>query len=466
MSGTSYLTVAGGGTANIHSGILSVPSSLGSTVNSLLQTYLNGVTTAVNAGTEGFANYNAVNGTVVSVSGSGSSYLEEITNTDSVGASVAGAPLAGVISVNSAATDLVVQAPGSLTVSGSSTTNFALFGASSNVNYSVSGGTGTIVAAGGSNNIFATSANDSVVSAGNDTLHFSSASAGDETINAVGNATTRVFLGGADAATVKASGNSTASVVFLPRAGGNLDFINNSSGAQTVYSGTYTVAGSGGSTVQEFTANSVTAFGGAGGGVFVGGSAGFNSLIGGTGNATLVGGGQGDILSTGGANNILYTGNGSETLLGGGVANTFTMGVEDVGIGTIRAVGDLASAGGSGQQNFLLGQLSATTLTGSTVSGASNVYDVLGNYTTTGGQGVTFSGGDFTITDFGAHDTIFLLNGSFTTTAGAASVQTVQAAIGGGGSQILLTDGTVITLKGVSTNQVVVGAGGHQINFQ
>ena len=264
--------------------------------------------------------------------------------------------------------DLVVQASGSLTVSGSSVTGMAVFGASSNVTYSVNGGAGTIVAAGGVDSIYATNASDSVISGGNDTISFSAVSAGNETVDALG-------------------------------------------------------------------------------------------------NATLIGGGQGDILSTGGASNVLFVGNGAETMLGGGGANSFFLGTEDVGIGTIRAVGDLASAGGSGAQSFVLGQLGATTLTGSTVTGASNVYDVLGTYTTLGGQGVTFSGSDFTITDFGAHDTINLLNGSYNTGTGAPSVESVQAALGGG-SQILLTDGTVITLKGVSASNVHVGVSGHQITLQ
>ncbi|MDE2238494.1 MAG: hypothetical protein KGJ73_01020 [Rhodospirillales bacterium] len=462
MSGTSYLTVAGGGSTNLHSGVLSVPSTLGTTVNSLLQTYLDGVSGSVAGGSAGFENLNAI-GTGGTVAGSGSTFLEEITNSDSTGASVGGT-FSGVVSVNPAATTLVVQYPGNLSLSGSSGTNLALFGAASNVNYTVSGGSGaSIVAAGGNDAFYISNASDAVTFAGNDTVVFTSGTsgAGNETVNAVGNATTSVFIGGSDAATVTASDSAQASVVFLPRAGGNLDFINNSSSAQTVFSGLYTVSGGG----TEYTSNSITVFGGAGGGFYVGGSAGFNSLNGGTGNSTLVGGGGGDILSTGGANNVLFSGNGSETLIGGGGTNSFFLGVEDVGIGTIRAVGDLASATGSGSQNFILGQLSATTLTGSTVTGASNVYDVLGTYTTTGGQAVTLGGSDFTITDFGANSTINLLNGSFNTGAGAPSVETVQPAIGGGSTQILLNDGTVITLKGVSTSQVSAPVGGHSITF-
>jgi hypothetical protein len=459
MSGTAMLTV--GGAFDGHTGVLSVPSSLSSSTNSILQTYLDGLSGSVTGGSATFENDDVAAGVVDSVAGSGTNFFEEITNTDSVGATTGGSA-AGVVSVTAGVTNLVAQDPGSVTVAGVSSTLFALFGANSNVAYSVDGGAGSIFAAGGNDSIFvAGSAQDTVASAGNDTINFNGTN-GSGVIDATGNATTRVYVGGSDVATVTASGNSQASVVFLPLAGGNLDFINNSSAAQTIYSGSFTTAGGG----SIFAVNAVTAFGGSGGGFFVGGRGGFNVLNGGTGDSTLVGGGAGDILTTGGQQNFLYTGSGAETLIGGGVNNGFSVGLEDVGIGTVKAVGDLVSAGGSGAQNFVLGQLSSTTLTGSTVTGASNTYAVLGTFTTTGGEAVSMTGGDFTITDFGASDNIFLLNGSNDTGAGAPSVETVQSAIGGGGSQILLTDGTVITLKGVAASDVKVGFGGHQISLQ
>ncbi|MBU6448654.1 MAG: hypothetical protein KGQ26_03420 [Rhodospirillales bacterium] len=459
MSGTSYLTVAGGGTANIHSGVLSIPSSLGTTVNSLLQTYLDGVSGSVGAATAGFENYNAVNGAIASVGGAGINFLEEITNTDSVGNTVSGAPLGGVVSVNPAATTLVVQAPGNLTISGSSSTSAAVFGSASNVAYSVSGGAGSIFAAGGNDSVYAKDAAETVTSAGNDTLTFASATTHNEVINAVGNATTRVYVGGADIATVTASDSSQASVVFLTNAGGSLDFINSSSKAQTIYSGSYTTAGGG----SIYATNAVTAFGGSGGGFFVGGRGGFNLLNGGTGNSTLVGGGANDTLISGGVQNYLYTGVGAETLMGGGVSNVFQVGLENVGIGMTSAVGDLVSAGGSGAQDFLLGNLAATTLTGSTVTGASNVYDILGAVST--GSGLTTLGGStLTITDFGASDHIYLIdNTGFG--PNAPTFDTMQAALGGGGTNILLSDGTQITLKGVSTSNISVSGSGHVITL-
>ncbi|MDE1906697.1 MAG: hypothetical protein KGH75_09655 [Rhodospirillales bacterium] len=459
MSGTSYLTVSGGGTSNIHSGILSVPSSLGTTVNSLLQTYLDGVSASVNAGSAGFENYNAVNGAIASIGGSGINYLEEITNTDSVGNTVSGAPFGGVVTVNPAATTLVVQAPGNLSISGSSVTGVALFGSGSNVAYSVDGGSGSIFAAGGNDSIYAKDAAETVTSAGNDTVTFASATSNNDVLTAVGNATTRVYVGGADVATVTASDSAQASVVFLTNAGGSLDFINNSSKAQTIYSGSYTTAGGG----SIYATNAVTAFGGLGGGFFVGGRGGLNMLDGGTGNSTLVGGGAGDTLIAGGSQNYLYTGVGAETLQGGGIANVFQVGLENVGIGMTTAVGDVVSAGGSGEQDFLLGNLTATTLTGSTVVGAKNVYDILGAVSTSGGL-VTLGGSTLTITDFGGSDNIYLVdNNGFG--PNAPTFDTMQAALGGGGTNILLSDGTQINLKGVSTSQVSVSGGGHVITF-
>ncbi|MGE4481570.1 beta strand repeat-containing protein [Acidocella sp.] len=462
MSGTSILTV--NGAYNGQTGLLSVPSALPQSVNTLLQGYLDGLAGSIGGGEASYVNYNAATG--MSVNGasvlSSSNFIEQITNVDSVGGTTSGS-VSGVVSVASGVTDLFVQYPGNITVAGVSTTDFVLLGSSSDVAYSVSGGAGSIFAAGGADSISVagSDANYAVASSGNDTVVFNGTD-GNDSVNAEGSATTRVFVGGSDAATVTASDSAQASVVFLSKAGGNLDFINNSSQAQTIYSGSYTT--SGGEAI--YAVNAVTAFGGTGGGFYVGGRGGFNYLDGGTGNSTLVGGGASDTLVAGGSNNMLFTGVGAETLIGGGVNNSYFVGLEDVGIGTVSAVGDLVSAGGSGQQSFVLGNLTAVTLTGSTVTGASNIYDVLGTYTTTGGQAETLGGSSFTITDFGSSDTILLTNGDYKFGSGAATVETVTSALGGAGSQILLSDGTVITLKGVSTSHVNAQVGGHTITYQ
>ncbi len=476
MSGTSYLTVAGGNATNIHSGVLSVPSSLGTTVNNLLQAYLDGVSTSVNAGNAGFENYNAVTGIPVSVAGSGTNLLEEITNTDSVGASTSGAA-SGVVSVAAGVTDMVVQAPGTVSVDGVGSTTMAILDASSNVTYSlgnsISNGSGSIFAAGGKDFIadYGSNSTYDVNSVGNDSVVMYGLG-GVDSVNAFGNATTSVFIGGSDVSTVTASGNSQVSVVFFEKAGGNLDFVNNSSKTATVYSGAYTTAGGG----TVYAPNAVTAFGGAGGGYFIGGRSGNNYLSGGTGNSTLVGAGAGDTLIAAGSStvnggtatdNSLFAGSASETLIGGGTNNNFFLGLEEVGVGTVQASSDFISAGGSGNQIFTLGNVASSTLVGSTVTGAQNIYDVLGNYTTTGGQAAIFGGSSFTITDFGGNDHIYLVDGAYGFGSGAPTIESITPALGSSGStQILLSDNTVITLKGITTSHVNASIGGHLISYQ
>lgn len=459
---SDILTVNGAN--NGANGILSVPSSLPSDINSLLQGYLNGLSSSISAGTANWVNYNAVLGTPVNGGGESETppNIEEITNVNDDGSTVSGSA-SGIVSVYSGATDLIVQVPGAVSIQGTDSTSFALFGANSDVSYSISGGAGSIYAAGGSNYIFVTNtAQEQVYSYGNDTIAFNSGTGVQEAVTAGGSANTLVKIDN-NLVTVSASGDAKVSISFLTNAGGNVDFINSSSQVATVYSGSYTVAGS---TSPVYATNAVTAFGGAGGGYFVGGRAGFNSLNGGTGSSTLVGGGASDTLISGGAENYLYAGNGAETLIGGGANNNFYLGLDYIGIGAVKATGDVVNASSAtGSQAFVIGQAQATTLTGSTVTGATNAYVILGNFSTTGGENVTTGGSTITITDFGANSTIFLEDGSFSMGSDAPSVETVTGALGGGGTSILLSDGTTITLKGVSTSQVSVGAGGHQINF-
>jgi hypothetical protein len=437
MSGSS-VTIGGG--FNGQSGILGVPSNFPSAVNTLLQDYLNGISAAVTAttGGAGFINDDVAANQVFTLTGGAG--LEVISDTDSTGASTIGAG-SNTVTASDDATTLVVEAPGDLTVAGSSSTTSATFGADSNVNYSVNDGQGTIFAAGGDNMISAGgSSNLDIFSAGNDTVDLNGTN-GNSSVNAEGNATTTVFVGGSDAATVTASNSATASVVFLQRSGGNLDFINNSTAAQTVFSGSFTVEGG----ASVFAPNSVTAFGGAGGGFFVGGRAGNNSLVGGVGAVTLQGAGNGDFLeanaSTGAANQ-LFGGAGFETLMGSSTSgsNVFQLGLPNTGIGDVTT-GGIASTNGSGQQSFLIGNAQSETLTGSSATGAFNTYDIIGD-STTGGSNIT-------ITNFNPANSVIFLTNDTTQGPSDASVSAVGNALGGG-AQILLSDGTTITLKGVS----------------
>lgn len=457
----NVLTVAGGASPT-QGGLVSVVSALPTDVNSLLQQYLTTIADSIYAGTESYIYNNVADGTVQSsiISGSSNTY-ELISNLNGVGNSVSGSG-SYAVTVPASVTQLAVNAPGSLTIVGGANTNFALFGAASNVNYTTSATTSptvvsSIVAAGGNDviNVLGASDNQSVVSGGNDVITFNGTN-GAESVNAVGNATTSVFLGGSDAATVTASDSSKVEVKFLNAAGGNLDFINNSSQVATVFSGVYTV----GSGTLSYAPNAVTAFGGTAGIFAVGGRAGYNSLNGGTGSSTLVGAGDGDTLTAAGQTNFLFAGGGSETILGSGQLNIFEVGFQEPGIGAVTTDGGLVSAGGAGSNIFGLGNVNATTLIGSTVQGSSNNYVINGSFTTLGGQVETVSGGSLQIADFGGNSTISLVN----PTSAGLHVETVQSALTGG-TQILLSDKTVITLTGVSQNQINVGQNGTIITF-
>jgi len=440
-------TLTIGGAFNSHAGIVSVPSSFlgdtstGGSLNQLLENYLVSLTNSIQGGSYAFENNDiAGGGDFVTVPASVSGSFEEFTNTDSVGG-VAGGTVSGAYTVSAGVTDVLVQAPGNVTLAGNGTARDVLFGADSNVNYTQSiGGSAIIVAAGGNNviNVTAANVNDTVASSGNDTVVFNG-TGGNDQIFAAGNATTQVFVGGSDAATVTASDNAQVGVLFVQRSGGTLDFINNSSQAQTVFSAAY---GS------SMGVNSVTVNAGAGGGLYVGGVAGNNSLIGGSGAVTLVGGGTGDVLEGNSAvSNFLFGGTGFETLLGatGSANNLIAVGLPYPGIGALTASG-LVSTDGSGVQSFFIGNTNGETLTGSTVTGAINVYDIVGTSTT--------GGGNMLITNFHTGDWINLTDAA-ATALGSASIYNITADNSpSGGTDIYLTDNTRIHLLGVNAAQI------------
>ncbi|MGO9817762.1 MAG: beta strand repeat-containing protein [Acidocella sp.] len=462
------LTIGGG--FNSQTGIVSVPSSFpGSTstsgsFNQILQNYFVSLSASLQGGTYAFENNDIVGGSdFFTVPASASGFFEEFTNTDSNG-SVTGGSVSGAYTVATDVTDLVVQAPGNVTLTGNGTTRYALFGANSNVTYDqTTGGSAAIAAAGGKNaiNVTAANVNDTVFSSGNDSVTFNG-TGGQDVVNAEGNATTSVFLGGSDVATVTASDSAQSAVAFEPLSGGTLDFINSSTQAQTVYSGSYTT--SGGGTV--YAPNSITVNAGAGGGFYVGGRAGNNSLIGGSGAVTLVGGGTSDTLVGNGASNQLFGGTGIETLIGSSTSgsNVFQIGLDYVGIGQVTASG-IASTNGSGLQSFIIGNTNGETLTGSTVNGSTNLYDVVGSDT----GNLTTGGSSLTITNFGANSVIFLVDSTLNA-ASDTSIYSIQAAGGvGGGTDVYLNDGTTILLKGVNVSHVfsaTTGSGIVGIGYQ
>ncbi len=456
----SSLTVIGGVNQGHLTGLVTIPSAFDATTNTALQGLLSAVSGAVTSGSASFVNLNVANMSSQSVPGvSTTSGVYEITDTNTSNDTYPGSGSYPGNTVPAGYNTLIVQVPGSTTVTGNgqaSTT--AIFGSSSNVTFSETSGSGSIYAAGGKDSISLgiggnvdTTLAYSVFSAGNDTVNVQ---AGVDTITALGNASTMVLLGNAQGTLVD-SGNATVSVVFSPLSSGQLNFVNDSDNAATIYTGAYTVPGG-----TLYANNAVTAFGGAGGGFFVGGHGGNNSLVGGSGVVTLQGGGNNDVLEANSSigTNQLLSGPGAETLLASAStgSNGFQINLQYVGIGTITG-NDLVSTAGSGQQAFAIGA-GLTTITGSNAAGASNVYDVI--------RDATVGSANITLTDFDAsRDSLFISGNNISNNS--VSVKSIGDD-GFGGSVVTLSDHTQIDLVGVtsaSSNTITLSGGGHLIQI-
>lgn len=452
MSGT--ITIAGTG----HPGLVTIHSSLSfgalstpGSVNSMIQSYLNGLATGLNGGTYNFENYDAVNKQNYVVPGTGAGYVEQITNIDSTGSSTSSVPgTYANLTVPGAVTDLLLQAPGNMTVAGDSNATNVVIDAFTNADYSVTdAAAGTMYLAGGSNSVtmYNTkgSTNESIYSAGQDTINF--AGQGSAAVTVRGNAT---VIDKDVNASVVASGSATTNLYWASsNSGGTLNFTNNSSVAATIH-------------IENGSKANVTAFGGAGGGFYVGGAAGGNSLVGGSGVVTLVGAGANDFLEAQSSigTNVLAQGLGNETLMATSTtgSNVFGAGLQYPGLGSPDVTG-VISTDGSGSQQFLLGNLAAgETIYGSTQAGALNNYFVVGN------TAESIGGGQISIYNFvDAKSQIFLTNGN-----GGASDASINS-MGWNSFQsawdISLSDGTNILLKGLNLQQManihtVAGAGG------
>ena len=131
MSGAN-LTINGG--FNAHTGLVSIPSALGSTLNGLLQQYLDGVSSSIVGGTIGFENNDIAANQDFTAGLSSAPGLEEITDIDNAGASASGGNNGTFFASNYAKT-LYVQAPDNMTVTANSVTGTAIFGENSNVDY-------------------------------------------------------------------------------------------------------------------------------------------------------------------------------------------------------------------------------------------------------------------------------------------------------------------------------------------
>jgi hypothetical protein len=244
-------------------------------------------------------------------------------------------------------------------------------------------------------------------------------------------------LEGDGAATISATGAAATSVYFSNTDHRtDLNFINSSNDAATIYAG---------------SAGSTTAYGGANGGFFVGGALGGNSLIGGSGAVQLVGIGYNDTLSAASnASNILVAGAGAETLLGGPGSNVFYLGLDNAITGNVTTSG-LTSAAGSGANVFLIGNVNGETIYGANGGLPTNTYDVVGDATT--GNSLLTIANFFNLPLPGrTTQVIWLVNASLNG-AGDATIAGEQI-VGFGTNQsaaIYLSDGTTILLKGISS---------------
>lgn len=455
MGSTVSLTI--GGAFNGLTGVVTVPSSLlfgatsvASSLNSQIQSYLGGISGLLTTGGINFQNNDlatSVSGTqAATVSGAGS--FEEFTNVSptSVGGTTAGSGSYSA-SITAGVTDLVVQTPGNVTLTGGAPdASTIVFGANSNVNYSVTNPVaGTIYLAGGANSVtlFSTTVDnaETIYSAGTDTVNLEGQ--GTDYVTILGNGTVQDFSANAY---VTSEGNATTNLYWdNANAGGTLHFTNNSSVAATINIGVF----ANGAT----SSTKVTAYGGAGGGFYVGGASGGNSLVGGTGAVTLVGAGSGDFLEANSSStNVLAQGAGPETLVASSTtgANVFGAGLQYPGLGNPAATG-LISTDGSGAQTFFLGNVpGGETIYGSTASTASNTYFIVSGTV----QGSVVGGGLYSIYNFtSSNSNIFLSNGS----GGAGSASITGASVDQFDStqyDIHLSDGTTIELKGLTSSEI------------
>lgn len=453
MAGNASLTI--GGAFNGATGTVTVPTSLlfgepsiPGSLNAQIQAYLGGITSGVANGTYNFQNSDLAGntGTIVGATVSGpAGTFEEFTDVSPTGVSATGSGNY-TASITAGVTDLTVQTPGNVTLTGGAPdATTVLFGANSSVDYSVTNPVaGTMYLAGGNNSVtlFSTTlANaETIYSAGNDTINLEGQ--GTDYVTVFGNATIQDLSANA---VVTAEGNATTNLYWdSQNSGGTLNFTNNSSVAATIHIGNFNGATS---------ATHVTAFGGAGGGFYVGGSAGANSLVGGTGAVTLVGAGSGDFLEANSAQeNVLAQGSGPETLLASSSTtdNIFGAGLQYPGLGNPAASG-LISTDGSGNQTFFLGNVpGGETIHGSSASTATNTYFIVSGTV----QGSVVGGGLYSIYNFtGANSNIFLSNGA----GGAGSASITAAGVDQFNSSqydIELSDGTTIELKGLTSAQI------------
>ncbi len=281
----------------------------------------------------------------------------------------------------------VVSTVGQATINGQGGTQIWL---GSNQDVINSTGADTIIGNTGAATVNATTGNDFVF-------------AGAGSLNLFGGSGASTLLGGA-------SGSAT-----LHGGAGPLIALSYHSTQFTGGTGSGTIAGFGGS---------ITVQAGAGGGVFLGGPAGANSISGGSGQSIILGGGAGDVLTAGtGAGDAIVAGSGAETINAAG-----SPGANKIYAGTGP---DLIKTG-TGSTNILTSTGATTIISGTAVD---LVAFVNGNHPSV------------TIQNFSLTSDFLTLSGF---PAGEAAAALASHTTAGGSETLVLSDGTHITLQGVT----------------
>jgi len=444
MSGAN-LTINGG--FNAHTGLVSIPSALGSTLNGLLQQYLDGVSSSIVGGTIGFENNDIAANQDFTAGLSSVPGLEEITDIDNAGASASGGNNGTFFASNYAKT-LYVQAPDNMTVTANSVTSTAIFGENSNVDYIDSTASpASIYAAGGNDTISlllgSRQSDDTIVAAGSSLVNLFNT--GSDAVTLTGNDT--AYIQEADA-TITATGNASVGLWWYSQnSGGTLDFINRSNNAATVFSSVF-------NGVQAAT--HVTVDGGAGGGYYNAGTGGNSSLFGGTGIVTLVGAANGDTLTATGyttsnlTGNALFAGSGTELLTATSTTgnNLFEVGLNYPGLSTPPDGNGTISSSGSGAQNYFVGNSEGETIIGSTAA-TSNTYHIISD-PSVGATG----GSTFVIENFSANSYLLFQNAEETGLGDASVTSIMDDPAYSNSALVVLSDHTEIHLIGVSASSL------------
>lgn len=299
---------------------------------------------------------------------------------------------------------------------------------------------------------------------------------GNNTVTAgVGN---DVIFGGADMSLLQGGGGDNTFVVgsgaTTISAGLGSALVYGNTGSTTLYNGpkVATVVGGGGDSTVYGGSGAANFYGSTGNSVFFGGSAGHNVFISGTGNNTVFGGGDADqLVLVGPGSALVAAGSGNETLSGSGSSGTglyfggtghgliaagsgqSTM-VEGTGTDTVfaSASGATATFAGSGAETVVSGAGLDTVVAG---SGTALTYAGTGS-----DQFVSINhhaGGSMVIQDFNvSKDQVALFGYGSDVVAQAEATATLS----GGSTTLNLSDGTRITLAGISSVEHVnlVGA--------